>query len=260
MSYQNLIFDVKQKIAFITVNRPEVLNALNAETMLELGDAFAKVKNDSEIRAVIITGSGDRAFIAGADINELYQQTPISGKEFSTRGQRVFREIENLNKPVIAAINGFALGGGCELAMACHIRIASESAKLGQPEVSLGIIPGYGGTQRLSRLVGKGKAMEIILTGNMISAREAYEIGLVNRVVPSDKLMEESVSVAKTIISKGPIAIKLAIEAINRGVEVSQEEGLRMEATLFGLICTTRDMREGLKAFLGKREPNFKGV
>jgi enoyl-CoA hydratase len=208
---------------------------------------------------VIITGSGEKAFIAGADINELATQTPVAGKEYSLSGQGIFDAIENLGKPVIAAVNGFALGGGCELAMACTFRIASENAVLGQPEVKLGIIPGYGGSQRLPRLVGKGRAMQILLTGEMVSAADALRIGLVNQVVPQAELLATAEAIAAKIIANAPLAVKFVLEAVNRGVEMTQAEGQFLEATLFGLCCATEDMKEGTRAFLEKRAANFKG-
>ena len=259
MAYETLIVEKKENIAIVTINRPKVLNALNATVIEELEKAFSEIKNDPEVGAVILTGAGEKAFVAGADISGLVDLNALEGKKFAEKGQEVFNLIENLGKPVIAAINGYALGGGCELAMACHIRIASENAKLGQPEVNLGIIPGYGGTQRLPRLIGKGRAMELILTGRMVDANEAYQIGLVNKVVPQDKLLEEAINMAKTILSKGPLAVKYAMEAVNRGLEVSLEEGLKIEADLFGICCATEDKTEGTKAFLEKRKPNFQG-
>ncbi|NPA15648.1 MAG: hypothetical protein GXO44_03750 [Deferribacteres bacterium] len=259
MSYETLLVEKKDNIAIVTINRPKVLNALNATVIEELGKAFTELKNDPEVGAVILTGAGEKAFVAGADISGLVELNPLEGKEFAEKGQAVFNLIENLGKPVIAAINGFALGGGCELAMACTIRIASEKAKLGQPEVNLGIIPGYGGTQRLPRLVGKGRAMELILTGRMVDASEAYQMGLVNKVVAPEKLLDEAIEMAKVILSKGPLAVKFAMEAVNRGLEVNLEEGLKIEADLFGICCATEDKVEGTKAFLEKRKPNFKG-
>src|SRR6202161_3260203 len=259
MAYDNLLFEVSDKIARITFNRPNVLNALNRKTMDELGDCLKKVRADDDIRVLILTGAGEKAFIAGADINELSQQTPVNGREFTLYGQEIIHRLETLGKPVIAAINGFALGGGCEVALACTMRIASRNAKLGQPEVKLGIIPGYGGSQRLPRLCGKGVAHELILTGEMITADEALRIGLVNRVVESAELLPAAEAMAKKIIANAPLAVKYTIEAIERGVEVAQEEGLFLEATLFGLSCATEDMREGTKAFLEKRPAQFKG-
>jgi enoyl-CoA hydratase len=259
MVFKNLIYEVKEGILFLTINRQEVLNSLDPETVDELYDAFLKAKDDPEIKAVILTGAGDKSFVSGADIKSLSTLKPIQGKEFAIRGQKTFSLIENLGKPVIAAVNGFALGGGCELAMACNIRLASENAKFGQPEVNLGIIPGYGGTQRLPRLVGRGIAMELILSGNIIRAEEAFRIGLVNHVYPREELMGQAVKLAKTIMSKGPVAIKLAMEAVNMGIEMNLEEGMIFEANLFGLTVTTEDMIEGTTAFLEKRKAEFKG-
>jgi enoyl-CoA hydratase len=259
MAYDNLLFDVSEKIARITFNRPNVLNALNRKTMDELGDCLKKVRADEEIRVLILTGAGEKAFVAGADINELSQQTPVNGREFTLYGQEIIHRLETLGKPAIAAINGFALGGGCELALACTLRIASRNAKLGQPEVKLGIIPGYGGSQRLPRLCGKGVAHEMILTGEMISAEEALRVGLVNRVVDSGELLATAEAIAKKIIANAPLAVKYALEAVEHGMEMPQEEGLYLEATLFGLCCATQDMREGTRAFLEKRPPKFQG-
>jgi enoyl-CoA hydratase len=259
MAYDNLLFEVNEKIARITFNRPNVLNALNRKTMDELGDCLKKVRADDDIRVLILTGAGEKAFIAGADINELSQQTPVVGREYTLYGQEIVHRLETLGKPVIAAINGFALGGGCELALACTLRIASRNAKLGQPEVKLGIIPGYGGSQRLPRLCGKGVAHELILTGEMISAEEALRVGLVNRVVESSDLLATAEAIAKKIIANAPLAVKYALEAVEHGMEMPQEEGLYLEATLFGLSCATQDMREGTRAFLEKRPAKFEG-
>jgi enoyl-CoA hydratase len=236
-----------------------VLNALNRKTMDELGDCLKKVRADDAIRVLILTGAGEKAFIAGADINELSQQTPVNGREFTLYGQEIIHRLETLGKPAIAAINGFALGGGCELALACTLRVASRNAKLGQPEVKLGIIPGYGGSQRLPRLCGKGVAHELILTGEMITADEALRVGLVNRVVEPGELLATAEAIAKKIIANAPVAVKYALEAVERGMEMPQEEGLYLEATLFGLCCATQDMREGTRAFLEKRSPKFEG-
>jgi enoyl-CoA hydratase len=259
MAYDNLLFEVSEQIARITFNRPNVLNALNRKTIDELGDCLKKVRADDAIRVLILTGAGEKAFIAGADINELSQQTPVNGREFTLYGQEIIHRLETLGKPAIAAINGFALGGGCELALACTLRIASRNAKLGQPEVKLGIIPGYGGSQRLPRLCGKGLAHELILTGEMITAEEALRVGLVNRVVESAELLATAEAIAQKIIANAPLAVKYALEAVERGMEMPQEEGLYLEATLFGLCCATQDMREGTRAFLEKRPPKFEG-
>ena len=259
MAYKNLLYEVKDHIARITFNRPNVLNALNRKTVEELGECLTAARHDDGVRVLILTGSGEKAFIAGADINELAQRTPIDGKDFSLFGQEVVHRLETLGKPSIAAVNGFALGGGCELALACTVRIASRNAKLGQPEVKLGILPGYGGSQRLPRLCGKGVAHELILTGEMITAEEALRIGLVNRVVDSAELLSTAESIAKKIIANAPLAVKYAMEAVERGMEMPQEEGLFLEATLFGLCCATEDMREGTRAFIEKRPAKFQG-
>ena len=259
MAYENLLYEVKDQIGYITFNRPKVLNALNRKTVEELGDCLNQARDDGGVRVLILTGAGEKAFVAGADINELAQRTPVDGKEFSLFGQEVFHRLETMGKPSIGAINGFALGGGCELALACTIRIASKSARLGQPEVKLGIIPGYGGSQRLARLCGKGVAHELVLTGEMISADGALRIGLVNHVTEPAELMPAAVALAKKIIANAPLAVKFAMEAIEYGMEMPQEEGLFLEATLFGLCCATDDMREGTRAFLEKRPAQFKG-
>ncbi len=259
MAYENLLLDVKDQIARITFNRPNVLNALNRKTIEELGDILNTVRADAAVRVVILTGAGEKAFVAGADINELARQTPVNGKEFSLFGQEVIHRLETMGKPSIAAINGFALGGGCEMALACTIRIASRNARLGQPEVKLGILPGYGGSQRLVRLCGKGAAHELILTGEMISADEALRIGLVNRVVEPAELLPTAEAIAKKIIANAPLAVQYAMEAVEHGMEMPQEEGLFLEATLFGLCCATEDMREGTRAFLEKRPAKFQG-
>jgi|HubBroStandDraft_1064217.scaffolds.fasta_scaffold69532_2 enoyl-CoA hydratase len=259
MAYENLLYEVKDQIARITFNRPNVLNALNRKTVEELGHGLNAARQDDSVRVLILTGAGEKAFIAGADINELAQRTPIDGKDFSLFGQEIIHRLETMGKPSIAAINGFALGGGCELALACTIRIASRNARLGQPEVKLGILPGYGGSQRLPRLCGKGLAHELILTGEMISADEALRIGLVNRVFDSAELLSAAETIAKKIIANAPLAVKYAMEAIEHGMEVPQEEGLFLEATLFGLCCATEDMREGTRAFIEKRPAKFQG-
>jgi enoyl-CoA hydratase len=259
MAFDNLLLERDGAIAIVTVNRPKVLNALNAQTLDELRRAMLDLQHDDSARAVVVTGAGEKSFIAGADINELAVQTPTSGREHALTGQHVLDLIENLGKPVIAAINGYALGGGCELAMACTLRLAADTAKIGQPEINLGIIPGYAGTQRLSRLVGKGKAMELILTGAPISALEAERIGLVNRVVPAADLMNDAKALAGELAKHAPIAMRYIINAINKGLEMPFAEGCVFEATLFGLVASTDDMREGTKAFLEKRKAEFKG-
>src|ERR1700757_372056 len=259
MNFENILLEKKNSIAYVTVNRPKVLNALNMATMEELRAAFHEIKNDAAIRVVIFTGAGEKAFIAGADIGELAKHDAVSGKEYTHRGQSVLNLIENLGKPVIACINGFALGGGCELAMACTMRLASENAKLGQPEVKLGLIPGYGGTQRLSRLGGKGIAMQLVLTGEMISAQEAHRIGLVNEVVPAGELIARAEAIAAKIVANAPLAIQYAIEGVNHGLALPLADGLFLEATLFGVCCATEDKNEGTKAFLEKRPAQFKG-
>ena len=251
--FQNIKLEKKNQIAYITIDRPKVLNALNMATMQEIKQAFADAKQDVDVRVVILTGAGEKAFVAGADIGELSQHTPVSAKEYTHQGQAILDAIENLGKPVIACINGFALGGGCELAMACTLRLASENAKLGQPEVKLGLIPGYGGTQRLPRLVGKGVAMQLVLTGEMISAQEAHRIGLVNEVVPAGELIARAEAIAAKIIANAPLAIQYAIEAVNHGLDLTLADGLFLEATLFGVCCSTEDKNEGTKAFLEKR-------
>jgi enoyl-CoA hydratase/carnithine racemase len=259
MAYENLLYDKKEGIAYITFNRPKVLNALNRKTIVELREALLNARGDDSVRVLVLTGAGEKAFVAGADISELAVQNPVGGRETSLLGQSVFHLLETMGKPSICAINGFALGGGSELALACTIRIASKTAKLGQPEVKLGIIPGYGGSQRLARLCGKGVAHELCLTGEMISAEEALRIGLVNHIYEPAELLPAAEAMAKKIIANAPLAVKFTMEAIERGLEMGQEEGLLLEATLFGLCCATEDMREGTKAFLEKRAGQFKG-
>jgi len=259
MAYENILYAKRDGIAFITFNRPKVLNALNRKTVEELQGALLDARDDADVRVLILTGAGEKSFVAGADIGELAQQTPVSGKEFALFGQGVLHLLGTMGKPSICAINGFALGGGCEVALACTIRLASKTARLGQPEVKLGIIPGYGGSQRLPRLCGKGVAHEICLTGEMISAEEAQRIGLVNHICEPAELLPAAEALAKKIIANAPLAAKYIMEAIERGVEMPQEEGLFLEATLFGLACATEDMREGTKAFLEKRQAQFKG-
>jgi enoyl-CoA hydratase len=259
MTFDNLLVERGAAAAIVTINRPKVLNALNAATIDELRRVMLELRHDDAVRAIVLTGAGEKSFVAGADINELAVQTPTSGREHALTGQHVFDVIENLGKPVIAAINGFALGGGCELAMACTLRIAADSARLGQPEINLGLLPGYAGTQRLSRLVGKGRAMEMILTGAAIAADEALRIGLVNRVVPAAALMAEARKLAAQLANSAPVAMRYIITAINKGAEMPFAEACQYEATLFGLVASTEDMREGTKAFLEKRQPEFRG-
>jgi len=259
MSYENLLYEKRDGIAFITFNRPKVLNALNRKTVEELRDALLDARDDTSVRVLILTGAGEKSFVAGADISELAQRTAVDGKDFALYGQSVVHLLETMGKPSICAINGFALGGGCEVAMCCSIRLASRNARIGQPEVKLGIIPGYGGTQRLSRLCGKGAAHELCLSGEMISAEEAQRIGLVNHVYEPAELLPAAEALAKKIIANAPLAVKYTMEAIERGLEMPQEEGLFLEASLFGLACATKDMREGTKAFLEKRPASFKG-
>ncbi len=260
MAFQFILTEKKEQTFIITVNRPDKLNALNWQTMVEIHGALKEAKQAEDIRGVIITGAGEKAFVAGADIEELSRNTPVGAKEFALQSQEILGFIENFPKPVIAAVNGFCLGGGCELAMACHMRIVSESARFGQPEVNLGIIPGNGGTQRLSRLVGKGRAIELILSANIISAAEAHRIGLVNQVSEPENLINTCQKLLATIYSKAPLAIKLGLEAITHGLELTLEEGVQLEANLFGLCMSTEDAKEGTKAFLEKRKPEFKGI
>lgn len=259
LTLANVLYAKKGSIAYITVNRPKVLNALNTPTWSDLKTAFEDARDDAVIRGVILTGAGDKAFIAGADINELIQAGAFEAELSSRFGQEVLDLIENLGKPVIAAVNGFALGGGCETAMACTMRIAVESAKFGQPEVALGLIPGGGGTQRLPRLVGKGRALQLILSGEMITAQEAYRIGLVNEIVPAAGLIQRAEAILTKIAFNAPIAIKLALEATNKGMETSQSQGLMLEAAYFGLCAATEDKKEGTSSFLEKRAPQFRG-
>jgi enoyl-CoA hydratase len=254
---ESVSYEKKGTVAYVTVNRPKVLNALNQRTWEDLTAAFEFGRDDADVRGVILTGAGDKAFIAGADIGELARITAVEAERSSSYGQEVLNLVENLGKPVIAAVNGFALGGGCETAMACTIRIAAENAKFGQPEVKLGIIPGGGGTQRLPRLVGKGRALQLILSGEMIGAQEAYRIGLVNEVVPAADLIPRAEAILKQIQSNAPLAVKYSLEAVNRGLETSQAEGQSLEASLFGLCAGTEDKKEGTQAFLQKRPAQF---
>jgi enoyl-CoA hydratase len=257
--FEHLRLERDGAVAILTINRPKVLNALNTETIDELRRAILDLRHDDGVRAVILTGAGEKAFVAGADINELAVQTPAGGREHAVRGQHVFDVIENMGKPVIAAINGYALGGGCELAMACTLRIAADTAKLGQPEINLGIIPGYAGTQRLARLIGKGRALELLLTGDPVSAAEAHRLGLVNRVVPAGELMAEARRLAAALAAKAPLAVRYILDAVNKGIEIPLPQAQVFEATLFGLVASTDDMREGTRAFLEKRKADFKG-
>jgi enoyl-CoA hydratase len=260
MAYQFLTLDVADRIATLTVNRPDKLNALNDATMLELGKAIEDVRGNAAVAGMIVTGAG-RAFVAGADISELRAKSTTDAYALARRGQEVFRRFETSPKPVIAAVNGFALGGGCELAMACHVRLASESAKFGQPEVKLGAIPGYGGTQRLTRLVGRGRALQLLLTGEMIDAQEAYRIGLVNRVVPAgESVVDAARAMLGQMLANGPLAVAQCIEVVIRGADISMDEALALEAAAFGMLASTQDMREGTSAFLEKRAPTFRGA
>jgi len=259
MSFQNIKSETRNAVATVTINRPDKLNALNMATMEELRSAFTAIRDDESVRVAILTGEGPKAFVAGADINELAKHNVVEAKAYTHKGQSVLDLIENLGKPVIAAVNGFALGGGCELAMACTMRIASDNAKLGQPEVKLGIMAGYGGSQRLPRLVGKGVAMQILLTADTITAQEAHRIGLVNEVVPQGELIARAEAIAQKIIANAPLAVQYTMEAVNHGMEMSLQEGLFLEATLFGVCCATEDKAEGTKAFLEKRATQFKG-
>ena len=258
MEYKNLLLDVNEHIAIVSLNRPDKLNALNHATLVELKSVFELLKSDENVFVVIVTGSGEKAFVAGADISEINKLNMLEGKKFAESGQSVFSFIEKFDKPVIAAVNGFALGGGCELALSCHIRLASENAKFGQPEVNLGIIPGYGGTQRLARLINSGRALEMILSADMIDATEAFRIGLVNKVYPQSELQSNAFELASKIASKGQQAIRLALKAVKVVNEVSLHEGQNMEAALFALCCGTDDFKEGTQAFLEKRKPAFK--
>ena len=259
MDFKNLTLTERDGITTLTVDRPKKLNALNRETLAEIDRAIDVAADDDSVRAVIVTGAGDKAFVAGADIQELAQESATTGHLAARRGQEIFRKIETLGKPVVAAVNGFALGGGLELALACHLRVASETAKLGLPEVTLGVIPGYGGTQRLARLVGRGRALELILTGSHIDAAEAHRIGLVNRVVPAAELTSETETLVRKIIANGPLALRHALVAVDQGLDVALDQGMLLEATLFGILFGTGDLREGMTAFLEKRKAEFKG-
>ncbi|MEW6073301.1 MAG: enoyl-CoA hydratase-related protein [Planctomycetota bacterium] len=259
MSYHNLLFVVADGVATVTIDRPKALNALNSDTLGEMEEVFEICRADEGVRAVLVTGAGEKSFVAGADINELATMQPLSAKAIADRGQRCLARLEEMGKPTVAMINGFALGGGLELALACHLRTASTTARLGLPEVSLGIIPGYGGTQRLARIAGPGVAREWILTGEMFSAEDAHRVGVVNRVFPPAELLEGTMKLIHTILSRGPLALRFALEAIGRGANMPQRQGEMLESDLFGLAASTQDMREGMQAFLGKRKPSFQG-
>lgn len=259
MSYQNILLEVAGGVATLTVNRPDKLNALNSATLSEMEQAFEHCRTSAEVRALVITGAGEKAFVAGADIKELSTMTPLSAKDLAYRGQRILARLEDLGKPSVAMINGFALGGGLELALACTLRTAAATARVGLPEVSLGIIPGYGGTQRLSRVAGPGVAREWILTGEPYPAEEAWRVGVVNRVFPAAELRAGTMKLVETILSRGPVAVRFAMEAIHRGTNMHQREGEKLECDLFGLAASTEDMKEGMGAFLEKRKPTFKG-
>jgi enoyl-CoA hydratase len=259
MAYENLLIERDGAVLVVTINRPAKMNALNALTLAELGQVLDDAEADAAVRALIVTGAGEKAFVAGADIEELAVQTPVSGREHARRGQALFDRLERLGKPVIAAVNGFALGGGCELAMACTIRLAADSARFGQPEINLGLIPGYAGTQRLPRLVGRGRALELLLTGNPIGADEAHRIGLVNKVVPAAQLMDEARALARALAGKAPVAARYVLDAVAGGLDMAFADAEAHEATLFGLVASTDDMREGTRAFLEKRKPAFTG-
>jgi enoyl-CoA hydratase len=255
----NVLYEKRGNVAYVTINRPKVLNALNTPTWADIRSAFEAARDDADVRGVIVTGAGDKAFVAGADIGELAAATAVEAQQSSRLGQDVLDFIENLGKPVVAAINGFALGGGCEIAMACTIRVAVDGAKFGQPEVKLGLLPGGGGTQRLPRLVGKGRALQLILSGEMIGAQEAYRIGLVNKVVPAADLIPQAEEILARIAANAPIAVRFALEATNKGMQASQAEGQLLEASFFGLCAGTEDKKEGTSAFLEKRSPQFHG-
>jgi enoyl-CoA hydratase len=259
LKLENVLYEKKGPIAYVTINRPKVLNALNAKTISELRSAFEDARDDSEVRGVVFTGAGDKSFAAGADIGEMANDTPLTAEQKTRSGQALTDLIENLGKPVIAAVNGYALGGGCELSMASTIRIASETAKFGQPEVKIGVMPGYGGTQRLPRLVGRGRALQLILSGEIIDAQEAYRIGLVNEVVPAANLIAKVEALLTRIISNAPVGVKYSIEAVNRGLDTSLAEGFLLEASLFAICTGTEDKKEGTSAFLAKRAPKFQG-
>jgi len=258
-TFTSVLYEKKDAIAYVTLNRPKMLNALNKTIVAELKAAFEDARDDSTVRGIVLTGAGEKAFAAGADISEVLNDSPLEAEEKTRFGQALTSLIENLGKPVIAAVNGYAVGGGCELAMACTIRLASETAKFGQPEVKLGIMPGYGGTQRLPRLVGKGRALQLILSGDTVSAQEAYRIGLVNEIVPNADLIPRAEAILQQMASNAPVGVKFSIEAVNKGLETSLDEGLLIEASLFALCAATEDKKEGMSAFLAKRAPKFHG-
>jgi len=259
LKLENVLYEKKGPVAYVTINRPKVLNALNAKTIFELRSAFEDARDDAEVRGVVFTGAGDKSFAAGADIGEMANDTPLTAEQKTRSGQALTDLIENLGKPVIAAVNGFALGGGCELSMASTIRIASETARFGQPEVKIGVMPGYGGTQRLPRLIGRGRALQLILSGEIIDAKEAYRIGLVNEVVPAASLLSRAEAIVNQIIANAPVGVKYSIEAVNKGLDASVAEGLLLEASLFAICAGTEDKKEGTSAFLAKRAPKFQG-
>jgi enoyl-CoA hydratase len=258
--FEHVLVERDDAVAVVTIARPKVLNALSSRTLDELRRAMLALERDGTVRGIVITGAGEKAFVAGADIGELAQQSPVAGREHARAGQHVFDLIENLGKPIVAAINGFALGGGCELAMACTLRIAADSARLGQPEINLGLIPGYGGTQRLARLIGTGAALDLLLTGRQVAADEALRLGLVNRVVPAAELMAEARQLAALLAGKAPVAVRCILDAVHQGMQVPLAQAQALEAALFGLVFSTDDMREGTRAFLEKRQPEFKGT
>ncbi len=259
MSFKTLVIEIEDSIATVTIDRPEKLNALNYTVLSELDTLFNQLKNDETVKGILLTGAGEKAFVAGADLQEIKELDGEAALQFARSGQQLFLRIETFPKPVMALINGFALGGGCELAMACHLRLASEKAKFGQPEINLGLIPGYGGTQRLPRLIGKTRALELLLTGDMIDAAEALKIGLVNKVVPAAQLLTEGKAMMKKIVAKGGIAVQSVLQAVHQGLNLSLENGLELEALLFGRVCATEDKNEGITAFFEKRKPHFRG-
>ena len=259
MELKNIELEISNKIAKVVINRPEKLNALNAETVTELFQLLKKLKQNSDVAAIIITGKGEKAFVAGADITEITHHDDISGRIFAMRGQKVFRFIEKMEKPVVAAINGFALGGGCELAMSCHLKIASDKAKFAHSEIKLGLIPAYGGTQRLPKLIGRSRTLYLLLTGEMIDAKQALDIGLINEIVPSEKLISRATDLASQLVSNAPLATRYILQTTMEGEDLNLDSGLNLEAELFGNICNTEDANEGIKAFLEKRKPKFKG-